>query len=72
MSNYTDFFPAGSSSGGGGALAEVEIFTSSGIWTVPQSVQDEITAEGSAEVGLFMVGGGATNDSGEIINELYN
>ena len=72
MSLYTDFFPAGGGSGtGGGALAEVEIFTSSGIWTVPQSVQDEITAEGSAEVGLFMVGGGATNDSGEIVNELY-
>jgi hypothetical protein len=73
MSNYTDFFPAGggSGSGGGSALSEVEIFTTSGVWTIPQSVQDEIAAEGHAEVGIFMVGGGNASHSGEIVNEVY-
>ena len=58
-------------SGGGGGISETAIFTSSGTWLVPQSVQDEITSEGHAEVGLLMVGGGATASSGEVVSELY-
>lgn len=57
--------------GGGGKIPETEIFTSSAVWSVPQSVQDEIAAEGHAEIGLFMVGGGTSSNSGEIVNELF-
>ena len=55
----------------GGGIPETAIFMESGTWLVPQSVQDEIASEGHAEVGLLMVGGGATAASGEIVNELY-
>ena len=75
MANISDFLrpnatptPTG---GGGGGIAETAIFTQSGTWLVPQSVQDEIAAEGHAEVGLLMVGGGATAASGEVVSELY-
>jgi hypothetical protein len=73
MTNFTDFFPAaGATSGGsGGSLPETEIFTSTGFWNVPQSVQDEISSEGHAEVGIFLVGGGGTStQGGEIVNRL--
>ena len=58
---------------GGGGLTETEIFTEDGTWTVPQSVIDEIAAEGHAEVSLFLVGGGAVStggNSGEIVSGL--
>ena len=58
---------------GGGGLTETEIFTEDGTWTVPQSVIDEIAAEGHAEVSLFLVGGGAVSTgghSGEIVSGL--
>jgi len=57
--------------GGGGKIPETEIFTSSAVWSVPQSIKDEIAAEGHAEIGLFMVGGGTSGNSGEIVNELF-
>ena len=63
----------GSSGGGGAAIPETAIFNSSDVWAVPQSVQDEITAEGHSEIGLLLVGGGSVSSagsSGEIINEL--
>ena len=56
---------------GGGGIPETAIFTQSGTWDVPQSVQDEIDSEGHAEVGLLMVGGGGANAAGEVVNELY-
>lgn len=55
--------------GGGASVPEAAIFTASGAWTVPQSVQDEIASEGHAEVIIFMVGGGTTTGSGEIVLE---
>lgn len=55
--------------GGGASIPEAAIFTTSGTWTVPQSVQDEIASEGHAEVIIFMVGGGTTAGSGEIVLE---
>ena len=73
MSNFTDFFPAASA--GGGAIPETSIFDTVGVykWIVPQSVKDEIAAEGHSEVGLLMVGGGSDSgdSSGEVISELY-
>lgn len=67
------------SSSGGSSLSETDIFTSSGTWTVPQKVIDEIASEGHAEIGLLMVGGGsvttaygnAATRSGEVVSELY-
>ena len=75
MNNFSDFFPAasgGSSSGGG--MPKTEIFTSSGVWLVPQEVQDKITNDGYATLGLFMVGGGSQlnenpRNGGEIVNK---
>jgi hypothetical protein len=61
----------GGGGSGGGAIPETAIFTASGSWIVPQSVQDEIASEGHAEIGLLMVGGGVTAGSGEIVSELY-
>lgn len=66
-------------SGGGGGLSETQIFTSSGTWTVPDKVKDEIASEGHAEIGLLMVGGGSIQTtasdvatrSGEVIQEYY-
>lgn len=69
MSNFTDFFPA--PGGGGGGIPETEIFTSSGVWTVPQTVLDKITADGHAEIGLLMVGAGNSTRSGEVVNQIY-
>ncbi|MDA8042631.1 MAG: hypothetical protein MPJ22_09465, partial [Pirellulales bacterium] len=65
--------------GGGGAIPETTIFRTSGVWQVPQAVQDEVTAEGHSEIGLLMVGGGSTTitpsnsadvRSGEVFTEL--
>ena len=65
--------------GGGGAIPETTIFRTSGVWQVPQAVQDEVTAEGHSEIGLLMVGGGSTTTtpsnsadvrSGEVFTEL--
>lgn len=71
MSNFTNFFPAA----GGGTIPETTIFDTAGThkWTVPTNVKNEIAAEGHAEVGLLMVGGGhdSANQSGEVISELY-
>lgn len=54
---------------GGGGMPKTEIFTSSGVWLVPQEVQDKITNDGYATVGLFMVGGGGSSDPGEVVNK---
>ena len=54
---------------GGGGMPKTEIFTSSGIWLVPQDIQDKIASDGYATVGLFMVGGGGSSAPGEVVNK---
>ena len=70
MANFSSFFPAAST--GGGAIPQTEIFTSSGIWLVPQDVQDKITSDGHADIGILIVGGGSGsyNHCGEVRNEI--
>lgn len=70
MANFSSFFPAAST--GGGAIPQTEIFTSSGIWLVPQDVQDKITNDGHADIGILAVGGAnsANNSGGEVRNEI--
>ena len=70
MANFSSFFPAAST--GGGAIPQTEIFTSSGIWLVPQDVQDKITNDGHADIGVLAVGGAnvANNSGGEVRNEI--
>lgn len=70
MANLSSFFPAAGGSIGG-AVPKTEIFTSSGVWNVPQSVQDAINSEGYAEVGILLVGGGHSSNSGEVISDLF-
>lgn len=67
------------SGGGGGAIPNIDTFTTSGTWTVPDTVKDKVTNDGHCEIGLFIVGGGsgtttasnAATRSGEIINKVY-
>lgn len=70
MANFSSFFPAAST--GGGAIPQTEIFTSSGIWLVPQDVQDKITSDGHADIGILAVGGANANNNvcGEVRNEI--
>lgn len=73
MADFSSFFPEAAA--GGGAIPETSIFDTAGVykWIVPTNVKNEIAAEGHAEVGLLMVGGGhdSANQSGEVISELY-
>jgi hypothetical protein len=74
MADFSSFFPE-TAAAGGGAIPETSIFDTAGKykWIVPTNVKNEIAAEGHAEVGLLMVGGGSDvdNQSGEVISELY-
>lgn len=58
--------------GSGGGIPQTEIFTSSGTWLVPQDVQDKITNDGHADIGIIAVGGAnsAATQSGEVKNEI--
>ena len=58
--------------GAGGGIPQTEIFTSSGTWLVPQDVQDKITNDGHADIGIIAVGGANTTatQSGEVKNEI--
>jgi len=73
MADFSSFFPEAAA--GGGAILETSIFDTAGThkWIVPTNVKNEIAAEGHAEVGLLMVGGGhdSGDSSGEVISELY-
>lgn len=69
----------GSSGGSGGAVPNIDTFTSSGTWTVPDTVKDKVANDGHCEIGLLIVGGGSTTTtsadaatrSGEVINKVY-
>ena len=81
MSNFSDFFPTSTGGGdtGAGNMPNTDVFVANGVWTVPTSVKTIIDSEGSAPVGLLMVGGGsvittaASDDtrSGEVVQEVY-
>lgn len=74
MGIYLGNIDLASAGGGsaGGAIPQTEIFTSSGTWLVPQDVQDKITNDGHADIGIIAVGGGnqAGNICGEVKNEI--
>lgn len=69
----------GSSGGSGGAVPNIDNFTASGSWTVPDTVKDKVASDGHCEIGLLIVGGGSTTTtaanaatrSGEVINKVY-
>lgn len=60
----------GGGAGGGSSFPNSVDFTSTQLWSVPQSLQDEISTNGSARIGVLMVGGGGTSAGGEVIHEL--
>ena len=69
----------GGSGGAGGAIPNIDTFTTSGTWAVPDTVKDKVSNDGHCEIGLLIVGGGsitttasnADTRSGEVINKVY-
>ena len=69
----------GGAGGGGRAIPNIDTFTTSGTWTVPDTVKDKVSNDGYCEIGLLIVGGGSTTTtasnantrSGEVINKVY-
>lgn len=60
----------GTGSGGGGGVFPVRAdITSTGIWSVPQAIQDKITNDSSCRVHIMLVGGGGSSQGGQVIEE---
>lgn len=65
----------GGGGGGGGSIPNTAIFTSTGAWTVPDSVKDAITNNGYAPISLLAVGGGQDTvggRAGEVIQTTFH
>jgi len=56
--------------GGGSSFPNTVSFTSSQLWSVPQSLRDAISANGSVKVATLIVGGGGASNGGEVIYEI--
>lgn len=60
----------GGGGAGGSSFPNTASFTSTQLWSVPQSLQDAISANGSVQVATLIVGGGGASNGGEVIYEI--
>ena len=61
---------SGVAGGGGGGVFPVRAdITSTGIWSVPQAIQDKITNDSFCKVHIMLVGGGGSSQGGQVIEE---
>ena len=66
----SELLNGGGGGGGGSSFPNTVSFTSTQLWSVPQSLQDAISANGSVKVATLLVGGGGASNGGEVIYEI--